>query len=266
MKLTSGKFLTVSVFTAVALMLLASTAIAERSTYGMFGGSNYGMGYGHGMFGAGGHTMDYANMTNASADRAIDRRIEVLDYLNASVQSRNKIQDADKTNLTNAIQNETANLTSLKAKIDADNDSAMLSADTAVIGESDSVLMLLLPQVSIAASADRILTSVDQMNNRSAILQTNISDAKNVGNNTTALDQMMTDYNANVSDAVAETQAATSEVFSLTPDNGNTTQMDSNNVTIGDARTKIKTAQKDLKVARSNLRNISWGLKQFTEK
>src|SRR5258708_1750371 len=102
-----------------------------------------------------GVTLTAAQKTAISrGDKEIDRRIAALTDLNTRIQAMQKVTDAFKAGISASITNEINTLTALKAKIDADTDSATLKSDVQSITGSYRVFALVLPQGRIAAFAD----------------------------------------------------------------------------------------------------------------
>jgi hypothetical protein len=197
------------------------------------------------------------------ADQEIARRIAALNALSTRIASMVKTTDAQKSNLNATIQSQISTLNTLKTKIDADTDLATVRTDVQSITKSYRIFILVIPQGQITAAADRITTITDQMTTLGTKLQTRISDAKTAGNDTSALDTLMTDYSAKISDAKTQAAAALTAITGLTPDNGDKTIEAKNTAALKDARTKIQAAQKDIVAAQKDAKGIAKGLKAF---
>ncbi len=201
-----------------------------------------------------------SNMIKKS-DTAITQRIDSLNTLITRVNSAQKLSDTEKSTLSSSLQNEIGQLTALMAKIDADTDAATLKTDMLSITKSYRIYLLVLPQASIAAASDRILTIVDLMNGVVTKLNARISQLT-PAQNTTSIQTAMSDIAAKLSDATTQANTAVSETAPLIPDQGNTTTQAGNTAMLKDARTKIKTAASDLAAARKDFMTVTQALKK----
>lgn len=194
-------------------------------------------------------------------DAEVDRRTAALLELNTRVQAMQKVTDAFKQNIATAIQTQLTEFASLKAKIDADTDSATLKADLKSITDSYRVFALVLPQARIAAAADREVTLVSMMSTLGAKLQARVQAAQQSGATTTALVAALTDMAAKLQDAQTQASAAVTASAPLNPDNGDKTIMASNTAALKVARADIQAAHADLVQARKDVDIILKGLK-----
>jgi hypothetical protein len=149
------------------------------------------------------------------------------------------------------------------ASDDAANSTSSLKTDVKSITASYRIFALILPQGTIEAAADRVLAIVGTMTDLGTKFSARISAAQSAGNDVTAANVTLTDFNAKVSDATIQANAAASEVASLTPDNGNATVMASNTAALKDARSKIQAAQQDFVAARADATTIIKNLAKF---
>lgn len=195
------------------------------------------------------------------AAREIDRRIKALGALSTRIQTMKKISDAQKTALKSSIQSQITTLTDLKTKIEAENDITALRTDAQSIIKSYRIYALIIPQGTIIAAADRALTLAEQMTTLGTKLQTRISEAKTAGKDVAALEKSLVDYNAKITDAKTQAQAAIDSVSKLTPDNGDKTKMEANLKAMKEAQNKIRAAQQDFVAARKDAKDIAQGLK-----
>ncbi|HUC31172.1 MAG TPA: hypothetical protein VMR99_00580 [Candidatus Paceibacterota bacterium] len=200
------------------------------------------------------------------ADQEITRRLSALGALTARVDAMIRLSGTDKSNLATSIQSQITAMNTLQAQISADaaaNNTSSLKTDVQSITSSYRIFALILPQGMIEAAADRVLTIVGIMNDLATKFSARISTAQSAGNNVTAATAALTDFNAKVSDANTQAQAAVSEVVSLMPDNGSSTVMASNTATLKDARSKILAAQQDFVTARADAETIIKALATF---
>lgn len=195
------------------------------------------------------------------ADKEIDRRIKKMTEVKEKINALERLSANEKASLVGTLQTEIANLTTLKAKIDADTGTTILKTDIQSISKSYRIYMLILPQAHIAATADSIVTTTDTMATLGLKLQSRIAALQAAGKNTTTMTTLLADFNAKIADAKVQATAAMTAVASLTPDNGDKVMKENNTKAFATAKTDIKTAQTDLKAAREDASKIVISLK-----
>ncbi len=196
-------------------------------------------------------------------DQEVDRRIASLNDLNTRVQAMQRVSDAFKQSIAATISANITNLTTLKAKIDADTDSATLKTDLKSITDGYRVYVLIIPQGRIAAAADRVAVIVNMMGTLGSKLQARVQAAGTAGNDVTAANALLVDMSAKLNDAQTKAQASITESATLQPDGGDKTKMDANNAALKQARADITAAQKDLADARKDAGQIVAALAKF---
>ena len=119
-------------------------------------------------------TKGAANLAKmiARSDTEITQRINSLNNLTTRINAMQKVSPAEQGTLASSLQDEVTAMTNLKTMIDADTTASTLKADMQSITQSYRIYMLILPQASIAAASDRVLTIVDLMNGVNTKLQT----------------------------------------------------------------------------------------------
>lgn len=197
----------------------------------------------------------------ARGDSEITKRIASLNSAITRVQGIARLTDAQKSSIVATYNSVITNLTTLKTKIDADTDFAILKTDLMSIYGSYRVYALVMPQESILTASDRIQDVITNMNALVTKLQTRITEAQSKGKDVTALSTSLTDLQAKISNAQTQAQNAVSGVSGLIPDGGDKTKAASNNQAIQTARGEIKTASQDLKTARDDAQSIVTALK-----
>ncbi len=202
-------------------------------------------------------------LAKTNADKEIDRRVASLNDLVNALNAMKKISDSDKSSFISQIQTQIANLTSLKAKIDADTDLATLKTDKQSIFTQYRIYMLFIPKVRIMAAADRMGQVSDDMNALLIKIQARITEAQAKGLDTTAISALITDAQAKLTDAKAQYQNATNTVSSLTPDNGDQSKINANNQALQSARGMLKNGVTDLNATRLDIQKIRVILKGF---
>ena len=196
----------------------------------------------------------------AKAGQEIDRRVASLNELATRIGAMQEVRADFKQSLSGAVGGQIAAFTSLKAKIDADTDLATLKSDIQSITQSYRVYALVLPQTSIAAAADRVVTLTTMMTTLGSKLQTRIAAAQSAGTDVSLLSKALNDLSQKLTDANAQAQSAVALSSSLVPDGGDKTKMASNNKALKAARADIQTAENDLKAGRKDITTILKGL------
>jgi hypothetical protein len=189
-------------------------------------------------------------------DNMIDQRISSLNDLSTRIQGLKNVSDTEKASFSATIQSEITTLTDLKATIGSDTSTTTAKTDVASITKAYRVYALILPQMRIVAASDRVGTIVGLMDTLGTKLQTRLASSTDA-----SLQADLSDFNAKVSDANTQAQAASAEVAALKPDNGDKTIMASNTAALKDARSKIQAATKDLQAARKDAQTIIQALK-----
>ena len=195
-----------------------------------------------------------------NSDTAITQRINKLNALVTRLNSMKNLSDTEKSTLATSLQNEVSQLTTLKAKIDADTVAATLKTDVQSITKSYRIYALVLPQASIAAASDRVLTIVGLMSGVQTKLQTRIAQLPST-DNTTAIQTAMSDIAAKLADATTQANAAVTGTAPLVPDQGVQATATANSASLKDARSKIQTATADLKTARQDFTTVAQSIK-----
>ncbi len=198
------------------------------------------------------HTSARFTTAQTAADAAISARISSLNSASTRLGGVKNLSASEVTSLQGILSAQITEMNTLEAQINSDTTGATLRADAATITKNYRIYLLVLPQVRIAATSDRIDTIVGLMQGLAPKLETRITAA---GNPSAAV-SAYTDMNAKISDANTQAAAALSETVGLQPDQGNTTIEASNSATIKDAKSKIQTATNDLKAARADIATI----------
>jgi hypothetical protein len=202
-------------------------------------------------------------MRKAAADRIINNRIDALNRLKTRIDSMKKLSASDKTSLDAEIVASIGDLTTLKAKIDADTDISVLKTDISSITASLRIYALVMPKIAVLSASDRIHTLVDMMTTIGNKFETRTNQLKADGKVTTSLDALLSDYRAKIADANVQADAAISAVINLKPDNGDRTIAAANKTAMEKARDLIKTAREDLKTARKDAQQLLEGIRVF---
>jgi hypothetical protein len=194
------------------------------------------------------------------ANQEIDRRVKALTALAERIQAMQKVTDAFKQGVNATVANEITALNNLKAKIDADTDTATLKTDIQSITKSYRIFALVMQQIRIAAAADREVVLVSMMSTLGSKLQARIQTAGQSGADVSQLMTALNNMAAKLQEAQAKAQAAVSVSATLTPDDGDAAKLKSNNAALAEARADLKAAMKSITEARKDAATIISGL------
>ncbi len=197
------------------------------------------------------------------AHQELQRRIDALVAINARVQAMQQVTPSFKQSLANAIQTQTSAFQALDAKIQAGTDDATLKTDVQSITQSYRVYALVVPQIRIAAAADRAVAISTMMQTLGNKLAARIQVAKEAGADVAALETALNDLATKIASANTQAQASVSSTATLSPDTGDSTQMAANTAALKAARANLKTVEADLKAARADIRTIIKGLEKI---
>lgn len=197
----------------------------------------------------------------AKANNEITRRITSLQGIISKIKSAKHFTESQKSTFALQIQTEIANLTALKAKIDADTDMAALRADVQSVTKSYRVYALYIPKIHSLGAVDEVLNAADRMSKFIPKLQSKITEAQAAGKDVTALNLALADMQNKIADAKTQAQNAQNVLMSLAPEGypGNKTSFES-------AKATLQTARQDLKTAREDGSAILSGLRAFGPK
>ena len=189
-------------------------------------------------------------------DAEINGRITSLTNLISRISLIKNISDTEKTDITNLLQAEITNLTTLKGKIDSDTSTTSLKTDLADITQGNRVYALVMPKTQVLAAVDRLNTLITSLTTVAGKLQTRITAAQAKGVDVTAANASLADLNAKLADAKTQAANAQAAVINLVPDNGDQTVAASNKAALKTANTDLKTAESDLRAVNKDSRDI----------
>ena len=204
-----------------------------------------------------------ARITTAKshANQEIDRRITALTALNTRVEALVKVSATVKATIANQLGTQISNLTTLKTKVGADTDIATLKADSKSITDSYRIFVLVIPQARIAVASDSLQTTGSSMFALATKLKARVDAAVAAGADGASLNASVDDLYAKIGDANIQSDAAVSEVASLTPDLGDKAKMAANDQALKDARAKLTVTMQELRAARKDMSSIMSALK-----
>jgi hypothetical protein len=200
-------------------------------------------------------STDKAQHLQQKANKELTRRIESLQQLTDKINGAKKLSAAEKTTLTQNVQTEITNLTTLQTKIQGDTDLLTLQTDVQSIVKSYRVYALYMPQIQVMVAADRVVTIIDQMTTLHNKLQTRLTDAQTKGKNVTSLQTLLTDMQTKITDAQTQANSVVTTVSGLTPDG-----YPGNKTTLTSARKTLQAVRLDLVAASQDALKIVQGL------
>ncbi len=197
----------------------------------------------------------------ARAIAEIDKRIEAMNSFSTRIDGMKKLSDSQKATTKAEIQAEITKLNTLKAKISADTDTAVLKTDIQSINSSLRIYALVMPQMAVLASAERVQNLIDDFVTVAAKLQARIDAARAAGVNVTAYVTSLAEVNTKIASAKVDVAAAISLVSSLTADNGDKAKAEANIAALKAGKEKVKSATNTLKGAKETIKSIVKGTK-----
>lgn len=198
-------------------------------------------------------------MLHTRCDSEVNERIDSLNAILGKIAALKKVTDAQKAQFTSSVQSDITNLTTLKAKCDADTDLATLQADTLSIFTSYRIYAVFIPQLHLLAAIDRMSVTADILSQFATKLQARVQSVGNPNSLTT----LVSDMQAKISDAQSLYSQTISQITSLTPQTYDANKTAGKDI-LFNARTSLKTAFQDLRNAYADAKQIRDGLKTFS--
>lgn len=204
-----------------------------------------------------------ARLTDAKdrATREIDRRVAKLNALAERINKMERLTAAQKAALTANLTGQVRALEALKTDVAGQTEAAGLRALIKTLAESYQVYSLVLPQISILAAANRVLSVVEKFSGVVENLEARIVAVKGTGDDVSELETWLGDLKAKVAGAKQKADDAIAAVSNLKPGVGNGTARETNRDTLKDAHAKLRAAQQDLVAARKLAGDIDRGIK-----
>lgn len=109
-----------------------------------------------------------------AADKQLDQRIESLNKLKERVAILKNVNDTDKATINTVIGNVISDLNELRNVIDTATSTEVVKSARETITKNYRVYVLVMPQLSIIASADRMITMVSMLNIVSSKLESRL--------------------------------------------------------------------------------------------
>src|SRR5579862_790448 len=173
-------------------------------------------------------------------DAEINRRLTTLNSLSGKISSDSRLSSTAKTTLTAQVTSEISNLTSLKAKLDAETTLDGASADAKSIISDYRVYALIVPKILLIRTADDQLVVESKLTALAGKLQSRISQAQSSGKDVSTLTSLLSDLNSKVSASQAISSSIEQKVINLQP-----SDYDSDHTVLSGDRAQLQTAHED---------------------
>ena len=187
----------------------------------------------------------------SKGDQEIARRLTTLGTLTAKINAASKLSASDKTYLLNEVSTEVSNLTTLKAKLDAETTLAAARTDAQSIVSDYRVYALIVPKIQLIKTADDQLVTEGKLTALATKLQSRITAAKTAGKDVTALQTKLTDMTTQITNAQAISSSIETKVLALQPSDYN-----SNHTILSGDEAQLKTAHTDNLAAYNDAKSI----------
>lgn len=186
------------------------------------------------------------------AKKEIDRRLATLSTLNSKIASSPKMTTEDKSQLTTLVNQITSDLATLRLKIEADTDPAVLKIDVQSVVRDYRVYALIVPKVHILNAADRLMNTAEKVASIAAKLSDQIDILQSNAQDTTVLRAQLDQIEMRVEDAKAKAKSAHDQVIVLTP-----AGYPDNKTVMEAAKNSLKSGKEDLVFASKEARKIA---------
>jgi hypothetical protein len=191
-------------------------------------------------------------------DKEITRRLKTLNTLSVKINGAQKLSTDSKSVLLGEVNGEIGDLTSLKAKLDADTDLTTARSDAQSIFSGYRVYALIVPKVNLIKTADDQQVAEGKLSDLAAKLQTRLTAARNDGKDVGSLQNALDDLNAKTKAAQGVSSGIEAAVINLQPSDYN-----SNHQILSGDRDKLKSAQDNIKAATADAKTVVTGLKNL---
>jgi hypothetical protein len=189
------------------------------------------------------------------ASGAITRRVLALRELTTAAKSIARLGDADRSALTNQLQDQINGLTTLNAKIQGDTDEATVRADAQKIVTDYRVYVLTIPKARGVVASDIELNAADRLAKLADRLSTAIDQAKE-GKDTTKAKADLASLRGKIASVTATVSPLPAALLGLQP-----AGYPANHSTLEQARQSLRTGRTALAEAAALVRQVIVDLK-----
>ncbi len=199
--------------------------------------------------------------TKTTADKILDQRIEKLNKLKERVALFKNVNDTDKASVNTVISNVISELSTLRSMIENATSSEYIKQAREMVNNNYRVYALIMPQLNIIASADRMITTISMLNIVASKIEVRLASVATGTDITSAnlatANKSLLSMKDKLVQAQADAQSAVNLVAPLVPDQGDKAVADSNLKIMKDARLKVKSAQTNIVSAKKEAEAIT---------
>jgi hypothetical protein len=201
-------------------------------------------------------SADRLQLIISHGNTEIERRLTTLKALDSKIASATKLSSSDSSQLTNNVNSDISQLTTLKTQLDGATTISAAISDTRAVILDYRVYVLLVPQVNLIKTAGDQQATEAKLTNLADKLSSRLTTDSQAGADVASLESLLSDLNSKVKAAQGISSSIETGVISLTPSDYNT----NHDVLSGD-RNQLETAQSDIKGAISDAQSIISQLK-----
>jgi hypothetical protein len=171
----------------------------------------------------------------------ITRRLTTLNKLSSKISSDTKLSASDKSNLTDEVNTEIGDLTSLKTTLDGETLVANAKTDAQSIFTEYRVYALVMPKIYLVKTADAQQITETKLTTLAGKIQNDITADQKAGKDVSSLQTTLNDMTAKVQAAQSISSNIESSVVNLQPSDYN-----SDHTVLSGDNAQLKTAQSDI--------------------
>ncbi len=206
-------------------------------------------------------TKDTVSTIHDNSAQIIDVRITTLNTLSQRIDGAQQMSDTEKSSLQQEIAGQVSALKDLKNKISADVSAQSLKQDIKSLISTMRLYSITIPKAAFFIASDSINSAADDMQMFGTKLKTITDSASAQNKDTSQIQKILSDYNANVTGAQSMVSLAKNNLSRL-PIGGNQIIYNSDMSILKDVQTEIKQAQQYLNLAQQDITKIRSAIAQ----
>lgn len=190
-------------------------------------------------------TKKGTNLTSAKskAYQAINRRLAELNRLLQRIQNNQRLSSDDKASISSNIQSAIDGLTTLKSKIDSDNDLAALKSDVKQIISRYKVYDVIIPKTQLLITIDNLESVTTKIAAFTPKIQDFMNTLKSEGKDVTQLQSLLDDVNGRLTAINNQLSSDKTLVLGVT-------------ISTSNPKSSFTQVRKDLATVRQNLAQV----------
>lgn len=196
-----------------------------------------------------------------ASDKILDQRIENLNKLKERVSLYKNVNDTDKTSINTVIVNVITDLVNLRNVIENATSTDFVKQARENINNNYRVYALIMPQLNIIASADRMITTISMLNIVGSKIEVRLNAVATgteiTSANLVTANKFLQSMKDKLVQSQMDAQSAVTLVAPLVPDQGDKAVAESNLKIMKDARVKIKSAHTNIVNAKKDADSIT---------